>query len=145
MKVNIGIENRDNYLNINPLEGKDITNLDRFVDDGECHEIIVTQINMLPYNRFQEIVYHWIRKLRHGGTIVLQGIDFDQVIKNYGMRKINIMDINKIVYGDLDNAWASNQACLTMAELVAVAESAGLIITKKRIDNNQMMLEANRA
>ena len=76
MKVNITFDEDNNlngYLNISPNQLSS-------VDDGEADE--VRAIDVLPYFPEEEsanLLMSWIKKLRHGGHLIIGALDIYEV------------------------------------------------------------------
>ena len=78
MKLQITIHDQpmSGYQYINPMYGQDIYNLDNIVSDNECTEIFADKIiDFISISNMFNMVSHWIKKLRHGGILVIGGTD----------------------------------------------------------------------
>lgn len=130
----IGGENR---VQCSPL------NIDAHVRDGECTRLVAD--NVLDYihiSQLESAINGWVRKLRHGGTIVLGGTDITEVSKKIIRREYNIPDINILLNGQGYGNYV--YGCYDLEFINKILLSLGLKIMTKRIDNCKFVIEGKR-
>ena len=156
MKVRISVGSgftKPGYLNIDPVTGKndelsvkgDVRNLDEFVADAECTELIAENVlNYLEATEADQVLQHWVKKLRHGGTIVIGGIDAHQVSKMFYYQEIDIKEFNALTHGQFSEPWDVFMSHTTIKDLQQKLESYGIKILKKRNDGFNLIIEGQR-
>ena len=140
------------FTNINaiPTDEDDVmvmdpSNLDFFVDDAEAEAIIAYDvINFLPRESMISTIEHWVKKLRHGGSIIVGGIDSCAIARDVVASKISLQDLNILLYGSEIPNWDVRRNIFTMQSLVDHLKSLGLKIVKSRIDKYEIAVEAMR-
>jgi hypothetical protein len=143
------------FINIDPfcsVEGtpekvnSSVSNLDGVCEDAEADLIIATEIiNMLPSWKVDDTIEHWIKKMRHGGHIILEDFDIYLITKAIQNRNISLVDANTLLYGDQNEPHKYRQSCLSGESLVKMLKSHDLKIIKNRIlDNYKFLIEAER-
>ena len=153
MKVRITVgeqEKLNGYTNVDPITkfdglSIDIRNLDDLVSDAECTEIISEGV--IDYLYKDELVLsitNWVKKMRHGGKIVVTSIDALEVAKAFAKQKIDIDTFNKAIHGGFSQGWDIFLNHTTIEELSSVLEKLGLFVTKKRINGIKLIVEAQR-
>ena len=82
IRITVGEKQKLNgYTNIDPITkfddiAIDIRNLDELVSDAECTEIISEGvIDFLNRGDFVIAINNWVKKMRHGGKIIVTSID----------------------------------------------------------------------
>lgn len=156
MKINLLYGTDDilsGFLNIDPLAGKDdekkilgpIDNLDSICEDAECDYIIANDIiDYFSSREVDKIIEHWLTKLRHGGKIIIGGVDINEVSKGFINKQIDLIHINVFLFGEQDKPWQFRKSALTANDLVKAIESFGLKIIKNRTNNYRYIVEAER-
>ena len=157
MKVNLlytEVEPRPGYLNINPfatnetdeLKIGEVFNLDEWVDDSEAMEIIANDvIDYLPANIVMNTLEYWVRKLRHGGHLIVGGTDLYEVCKGFTTYALDVQQVNAYLHGE--HAYNPNfikKITLTALGLSNFLATKGLHIVKKRITGYHFIVEAKR-
>ena len=79
-------------------------------------------------------ITNWVKKMRHGGKIVVTSIDALEVAKAFAKQKIDIDTFNKAIHGGFSQGWDIFLNHTTIEELSSVLEKLGLFVTKKRIN-----------
>ncbi len=139
MKVNLTVkgENISGYVNIDASTGGDIVEL-KEIDNAEAKEIIASDvINFVAIESLELLVQGWIKKLRHGGKIVIGGIEINEVCKAFIHKAISCQELNQFIHN-------GRMSHVPINELEKILINQGLIIEKKRIDNFNMIIEARR-
>jgi len=153
MKIRITVgakEKLNGYLNVDPISkfddlSVDIRNLDDVVSDAECTEIISEGvIDFLSREDFVLSINNWVKKMRHGGKIIIISIDALETAKSLFRNKINIETFNNLIHGGFSAGWDVFLSHTTLEELSGLLESLGLTITKKRINGLNLIVEAKR-
>lgn len=153
MKIRLTVgekEKLNGYTNIDPITkfdgiSIDVRNLDGLASDAECTEIIAEGvIDFLHKEDFVLAISNWVKKMRHGGKIIVTSIDALEVAKSFSRKKIDIRAFNEAIHGNFSEGWDVFLSHTTIEELSSVLESLGLVITKKRINGIKLMVEAKR-
>ena len=140
------------YLNVDPhtfgVEGVntgDVTDLDGYVNDSEATEILELDIiDFLPLDMAGKAMHNWVKKLRHGGKIVVGGTDVSLVCMMFNKKALDLTQFNKIIHGEQKSGWDFKASHLSIKELAELLEGLGLNILKKRHSHFQMSVEAQR-
>jgi hypothetical protein len=139
MKVYLTVkgDNITGYHNIDASSGGDIVGMSG-VEDSEATEIIASDvINFTALSSLNDLLSSWVKKLRHGGRIVLGGVEIDEVCKAFITKAIDIKQFNDLVHEGRISQISSDGLDKMLTE-------HGLTITKKRTDNFNMIVEAMR-
>lgn len=146
MKLNLLLNNpggvRSGYLN---LEGEAVTNLDDVADANEVTEIIALDVLCyFPNHLADQVLNHWLGKLAHGATITLGQPDIREIARAVLNRTIDLNVANELLYGSQQAPGGERRNVLTMDQLVAVLESKGLKVLRKRIQDHRCVVVAQR-
>lgn len=156
MKVNLllsGDGPRSGFLNIDPFAPPDdalktrgdICNLDEYVDDAECDELIALDVlDFLPSPELDNVLDNWIRKIRHGGTIVIGGVDIREVANGLIRQELTLEQANKLLYGTQTAPFDYRKASLTLQKLVEIFQARGFKILQKRVSDFFYHVKAER-
>lgn len=156
MKINLTLGTdvyRGGYLNLDPLASPgdpirtraDICNLDEFVDDAEAEDLIALDvIDFLPSPELDNIIDNWTRKIRHGGTITIGGVDLREVAKAFLDQELTLQDTNQLLYGSQKAPCEYRKATLTLQKMIEVLQFKGFKIIQKRIVNYYYHVKAER-
>ena len=142
------------YVNVDPFgfgdENKvvaDLKNLDDVVDDSEAMEIIAEDIiDFLPLGDVEDAINHWIKKLRHGGRIIVGGVDMFEACKAFSTYTIDLAMANYLLHGAQEQPWEERHANFTLLGLAQFLEDRGLKIITKRgygVSSNRAGYEKN--
>ena len=129
MKVYLTVkgDNISGYHNIDASSGGDIVKMDG-VEDSEATEIIASDIiNFTDISSINDLLSGWVKKLRHGGRIVVGGVEIDEVCKAFISKAIDVNQFNKLVH-------EGRVSQITTTDLEKILINHGLTITKKRTD-----------
>jgi predicted SAM-dependent methyltransferase len=137
------------FINIDDTQNNKmrVDNLDKICEDSECDEIIAEDvIDYFSSKEVDLIIQGWVSKLRHGGKIVIGGIDLDEICKSLYNKRINLVEANILIFGNQKHPWEFRKSGLTSILLVKVLKNYGLNIIKKRINliNYHYVIEAER-
>lgn len=135
MKVNLlwgtGDE-LDDSININAVRGESVVNLDEAVEDAEATEIIALDvIDYVSPEDTDAVIDHWIKKLRHGGSLTIGGVNIFEVARCLNNYSLDIDMANKLLYGEQRSPWQYRKASLSLPRLVEKFEGCGLKIIRK--------------
>ncbi len=157
MRINLLLDNEKDllsgYINVDPFliqnsenrASHNVTNLDGLVCDNEATEIIAKDIlDYYPINKVPEVVCHWIKKLAHKGTIIIESIDIEEVSRGVVFGNIKLEDANKLLYGKQEKQWQNKKHCLSLGQAVDFLQSQGMKIIKKRNNNFRFNIVAER-
>lgn len=142
-KLNLLINNPNEYLNgytnFDPfapngskLIQAEVSNLDEYIDKGECEEI--RAINIISYfdmYRINEIVDNWIDKLKPEGILYISDLDIEEVMKAFDRNNITFQQLNLLLYGEQHKKWNFRKSGHSMCELAKALISKGLKIKQK--------------
>ncbi len=147
MKINIliGGADKNGYLNISALKDLEIRNLDEYVDNAECFEIIAEDIvDYMPKQELSKVLDNWVGKLRHQGMIVIGGTDVYEVCKMFAQEALSLEELNNLMHGEQSQGWDVRLNQLTLQQMCNELESRGLKVLKKRINGFKFSVEAER-
>lgn len=142
MRVNLLLNSptmRNGFLNIDPFatpgDGKiygHVTCLDGHVEDAQASEILASDVlDFLPPKAVNDAVTHWIKKLRHGGTITIGGLDLREVARRLSSHQISIDEANLLVYGEQSSPWQCRKAAVSLPLMADQLQRTGLVVTGK--------------
>jgi hypothetical protein len=136
--LNVNDEVLTGYNNLGFLR-----NVDAYAEDGECDEILSTDIlSYIHYSKVEDFIRHLAKKVKRGGKIILGGNDCVEISKMFFRGDFNIAEYNRITFGDANSRQKEN--AITIPVVVDVLQSMNFKIMKKRIDNYQFVVEAVR-
>jgi hypothetical protein len=147
MKINLLLADnspRSGYTNIDPLAPPndplrkvgDFGDLNEHVDNAECDELVANDVlDFLPAHQIDEVLNHWVSKIRHGGTITVGGLDLREVARGLVKHELGIDDANLLIYGAQQAAWQHRRSATTIQNVLAAMASRGLRPLKKRVEN----------
>lgn len=125
------------YLNLDAMQvpdkiQADITNLDQFVDDGEAEEIVVpTALDYIFLSEKQQVVANWVKKLAHGGQLVIGGIELSECVRKI-YTGLNTQEANAVLYSD-SLQMPARRSLLTIEDVSQLLGVVGLQVTSKAI------------
>lgn len=141
------------HLNLDPFTAEetdsltraDVKNLNDFVDDAEAQEIIALDvIDYIPLMDINKVIEHWVTKLRHGGSLIIGGVDLFEVSKAFAQYRLDITQANQLIHGEQSKPYLVKRVNFSTIGLVDYLTSLGLKIQKKRVNNFYMIVEAIR-
>jgi hypothetical protein len=140
------------YVNVSPLiDGNpeivksDVTNLDAVCDDAEADEILIST-EVLPYFPSKDagnIMQHWCRKLRRGGTITMYGQDLYLACKAILTRQYSTAEANKILYGG-EKGWNIKKTAFSILDVEQLFSQVEFKIIRKSIHGINFTITAQR-
>ena len=154
MKIYItikGTATKSGYVNINPVANQsgfvkaDVRNLNDFVSDNECTEILIDNVlSFLEKRQALQAIDHWISKLRHGGKIIIKDIDSLEISRNFVSSTINDEQYEELVHGKFTQPWDVKLSSYTLESISNQLSSRNLRLTKKRIRGFDLVVEGTR-
>ncbi|SVC80422.1 uncharacterized protein METZ01_LOCUS333276 [marine metagenome] len=141
------------HLNLDPFTSDetdviiraDVKNLDNFVDDAEAQEIVALDvIDYIPLGDINNVIKHWVSKLRHGGSLIIGGTDLFEVSKSFTQYRLGITETNQLIHGEQSKPYLIKRVNFTAMGLIDYLDSLGLNLQKKRVNNFHMTIEATR-
>lgn len=113
--------------------------LDQHVEDGEAEELIIDGVlEFVPIVDVMDTLTRWVKKLRHGGIIIINGYDAYLICKAFTEFNITIEQFNIMIHG---NGKSVNLTCMGLSHFLS---DAGLKIKQRRIDQFKYSIEAIR-
>ena len=92
----MGVDHPDGYQVLEVMNGN--FNIDQF-SDSECVEILAPNIlNLVEYQRLNEVIMSLLSKLRTGGVMSVGGTDADMIARAIINNTIDIEALNSHVY-----------------------------------------------
>lgn len=153
LRLSVNAEPLNGYINIDPRPQnvgqnvicQDFKNISNVADIAECTELRCDNVlEYIPVDELLNVVTHWVSRLRHGGTIVLNSIDALAVAKAFMKNEINTIQFNHLLFGDSTHPWNIKSSIITLYEIAEILKRLGLVINKKRINNFEISIEAIR-
>ena len=139
MKLNIFVTEPKSRFDQNiPLSG--LSNIDNFVEDSECMEIVVESLDYIPMSQIVGVLEKLVTKLRHGGTISITGTDLLDMGRVIVERLYTTEELNEAIFGE----GLPKRSSLPLEELTNLLKSFGLKIMKKRLQSSMNYVEAIR-
>ena len=141
------------HLNLDPFTAEetdtliraDIKNLNDFVDDAEAQEIIALDvIDYIPLMDINKVIEHWVSKLRHGGSLIIGGVDLFEVSKAFAQYRLDITEANQLIHGEQSKPYLVKRVNFSTMGLSDYLSALGLSLQKKRVNNFHMTIEAVR-
>jgi len=157
MKINLIYGEGDvlsTHLNLHPFAMQDtdtvkiadVKNIDRWVCDAEATEIVATDvIDYLILYEVPKVIEGWIKKIRHGGKLIIGGTDMTEVCRAFSNGEIDLETTNKLLHGLQTQPHLVKRVNLTLIGVVGFLQNDfGLHITKKRKAGFNYIVEAVR-
>jgi hypothetical protein len=156
VKVNLLLNSpdiRSDYLNIDPYADPadrdkvtgSLINLDEHVDDGEAVDLLALDIiDYIGSNETNEAIASWLKKLRHGGTITIGGIDLRGVSHAFLHHQISLTEANILLYGAQDAPYNYRKATLTIQHVIDMMIEQDLKVLRKQIQQYKYFVTARR-
>jgi hypothetical protein len=150
MKIHVHINDEDalsGYIDIclGQVQDRD-GELDAHVEDAEANEIILNNtLEFIPLPELTGFLTHVVKKLRHGGSLIVTGVDALSVAKDYSQYKMSIEDFNILLHGNQQDANNIKTATLTLHGMCNfLANDFGLKIIRKGLEDYNYVIEAQR-
>lgn len=149
MKLKICVNDHElkGYLHVDPypLDGgpaftgslSDI----KVVASGECQEILADKI--MDYVAASDVLTclrHWVSLLSRQGKLVIGGTDLISVAKGVYTQRLNLVDANKLIFGEK----VRKNGQISLCDVADILVELGMTITKKRLEDYSFVVEATR-
>ena len=152
MKVNLSVNKPalSGYINLDPAGGEGkyqalFDDIEKFAGDAQCTEILGDDtLDFVSVDKIKELVTLFIKKLRHGGRLILGGTDLYSVCQDIFNGKINTREANYLLHGEHKNQWDFRHCQISLLDLCDLFEKLGLKLNKKRVDGYKMIVEGER-
>lgn len=146
MKINLVFDLKNSLSGYNNIDvGISGPTLDEVCEDAECTEIVADDVvNYFPAEYVSIILDNWIKKLRHGGQLIVGGTDLNEVSRQFFNKNINLSETNILLYGEQREPYQFRQSGLTSYDLAKSLKDCGLHILKNRINNFHFTIVAER-
>ena len=107
------------------------------VENGTCEEIIANDCLDFIVER-GGLLQNIIHKMAYNGTLIIYGLNIDQICQQMFCGKLTSAEFNQIMYGN------KRQSCDSCRGLVIGLESFGLKILSVRMEDNYYCIKAQR-
>lgn len=156
MKVNLSINNPNcmvGYLNLDPFVTEagsqkvkcDVSNIDDFLDSAECTELIARDVlTYFDSNTIDLMLNNWISKIRKNGTIELSDIDINRVYKAFARGDLDILSMNRLLFGEQTKKWDLRKCGLTMDCISEMLRNKGFQVIETTYHNYNFVVKAKR-
>lgn len=145
MKINIINIPGNTYAGFSNIHISEVANLDNLCEIAECTRLIAEDVlDYFSSHEVDGILGNWISKLRHGGTIIIGGIDINMVAKALVNKQIDLTQANILLFGNQDSTDSYRKSALTSELMIQALKTCGLTILKKRTNNYKYIIEAER-
>lgn len=114
---------------------------DKIADDSAEEIVAIHLIEYLPVGSLQNIIKNWAKKLCTGGTIWLQAFDYDLLCNNVVYDRIDIININKIIFGD---GAMLQRGLYNLINVATTLETCGFEIIEKGYQNSEFYVSARK-
>lgn len=120
--------------------------LDAVVDNAEVTELVADNVlEFIPLPELVGYLGHMVQKLRHGGRLVITGVDAYTVAKDYSSYRLSIEEFNILLHGNQRDEHNIKCATLTMHGMVNfLRKEFGLTIVRQHLEDYNYVIEATR-
>lgn len=150
MKIKLTINDipDKDYVTIDPMPISgpayvgSIISLDGVCDKAEVVELLGEKIlDYIPHNKLEEAITGWCALLRHGGKIILGGVNTNEISRLWVTKHISPEDYNKHIFGD---GSVRKAAAYSIEQIERVLLSRGIKITRKSLPGLYFVIEGER-
>jgi hypothetical protein len=144
MKIRINV--RDGNVVSPGYVAVSLDELGMAVDDGEATEIIAYNvIDCISHRTVDDCLDAILRKLAHGGLLVISACDYQAVARAITQGRLNPEEVNDLLYGPQDAGfWSTRKSAYSMDMLVNYFKHKGYTIESARFDLYQVVLSIRR-
>ena len=119
-----------------------VKSLDAFAENGECEEILASNIlEYIPFPNIEQFILHLASKVAHGGKITVCGIDYVEVCKMAIRQDFNVAEFNRLIFG---SGSQPRESAINLNVVATLLLSNGFKIQKKRLNGYNFVVEATR-
>ncbi len=155
MKINLVINNPaaslKGYANVSPILNThgfntgQVHNLDWMADDSSCEELIADDVlSRFTFGEANPILKNWIKKLKINGSIILRGVDFEEVCRALILEQLGIREAAELLWGTQKDANDVRVSSMSVLDVIAYFEQSGLQVTRKIFDGYYYSVTATR-
>lgn len=120
----------------------DVRQLDTFVDDSECEEIICEFVtDYLPIQEVGPVIERWVKKLRKNGTITINCTDLRLLSKSMVYGSIDTLTANSLLFSPQP---PYKKSALRLNDVMDILTQLGLKVEKKGFDRYEISVTARR-
>jgi len=128
----------DSYQNIGLKK-----NIDFYSEPYECDEIYSTDmLNYINADKLENYIEHLVSKLKRGGLLRLGGNDYIEISKMAIKQDFNVLEFNRIVFGD--SLVRPIGSAITLTFITAILARLNVRVLMKRINGYEFFIEAER-
>jgi len=141
------------YINIDPdpivEEDKGIknvikniyTNIDEYVDDNECLEILAKNIlDYIKNDQIESYLLHLRKKINKNGELIIGGTDIDLVLSDYLNGGMNEEKFNLLLFGEQNRPSLFKRGITTLKNIVNISIKCGFVVTEQFSENYNMFV-----
>lgn len=129
------IQNQQQTFSTDKETGQ-VDNLDYVCEDGQAQDVVALDvIDYININIKNQTLDNWVKKLAHGATITIGGIDLYEVSKAITRCELKPEDAELLLYGPPSFPFGSRRGCLTAERVIKELNNRGLMIIKKRLND----------
>lgn len=133
------------YELITPLKGQNPVKINNYLDDGEADEIICDNIlEYVPISNLMEFIKALSGKVKHEGTITFVGQDLMIISEAYIRGEIDILSLNKTLFGLANHAWNFKLSCVTLSDVNEICGQLGLKVLERKLNNTEFVIKVQR-
>lgn len=160
MKIRLSINEvpYSGYTNVDPCpiieDGKegqfevyagDFKDLDLIAETASCVEILAENVvDYVNVDRVIDVINHWVSKLRHGGRIIIKGVNLESLVKKFLNGELTTLDFNKILFGESNHPWQHKSGCINLEDVDETLRKAGLRVVHKKLDDVEYVIIGQR-
>lgn len=160
MKVNLLLNNpgdiRSGYINIDGAASVEecqqdgrvsgrLDNLEHTIDANELDELVAMGIlDHFPMKQADEVLDHWLSRLKHGGILTVSVTDLRQVARELLDNTADIADINKLLYGEQEQPWQYKYCVFTTSILTNILRAKGYEIVRSVSTSKKAVVTVRR-
>ncbi len=106
MRINLGTDTRQGYINVGKTPGPNITlgdfkNLTGITQDGTAEELVaIDVVQYIDHANLLGVLSNWVSKLSKGGEIYIQAPDSSLLGTIMQYEQTTVEQINKLIFGD---------------------------------------------
>jgi predicted SAM-dependent methyltransferase len=120
----------------------DVRQLDTFLDDAECEEIISEYVtDYLPIQEVGPVIARWVAKLRKGGTLILNGTDLQTLSKASTSQAVDTGMLNALLFNPNP---PFKKSALKITDVIGILTQMGLKVQRRGFDRYEYSVVAVR-
>ena len=122
----------------------DVLNLDWHTEDDTCDEIVAIHVlNTCFLGQIGRVLSNWVKKLKKGGTLTIGSTDLKEIAKNIQYDVLPFEESVMRMFGQQKvGIWDLHKNSFTVPILRNMLEQNGLTVTKTRLSNYSIVMEA---